>query len=58
MHKFLLVIVLKKKIIFMEISFFVYSKDWPLFLHTLTIFQVSYEYLARKTDFVLQQNIC
>ena len=40
---------LKKQIIFKGISFFVHSKISHLLLHTLTIFKVSYEYLARKT---------
>ena len=39
----------------MEFHFSFIQKIGHLLLHTLTIFQVSYEYLARKTDFVLQQ---
>ena len=38
----------KRNIIFKGISFLVYSKIGHLLLHTLTIFQVSYEYLAKK----------
>ena len=47
----------RNKIIFKEISFFVNSKIGHLLLHILTIIQVSYEYLPRKSVFGLQQNI-
>ena len=40
-----------------EFHFSFIQKISHLLLHTLTIFQVSYEYLTRKTVFLLQQTI-